>query len=224
MKPDAASAGDRFGHWAVVGTPWKDGKYIKVPLECQGGHCDRTRRVSNLDNLKSGKSTGCRKCASTKYETPHWLRERTKAMVQRCTNPNHSHYWTYGGRGIEFRFESPQAAAEWIEQNLGLYKDMEIDRIDADGHYEPGNLQWVTARENKEKARRTRHSEGVPTFYKGQQWPLSVPTVRRLMHEGLGRPAIIAHAKHVVATKSSHRWQVVEMRLRAMGELPSLTS
>jgi hypothetical protein len=63
----------------------------------------------------------------------------------------------YGGRGIEFRFSSVKEAGLWIMQNLGLHKELELDRINTNGHYEPGNLVWATGRENKSHTRATKH-------------------------------------------------------------------
>ena len=59
----------------------------------------------------------------------------------RCTNPSYSNYADYGGRGIEFKFES---FGEFI-QHLGPRPDgLSLDRIDNDGDYEAGNVRWAT--------------------------------------------------------------------------------
>ena len=70
-------------------------------------------------------------------------------MIQRCNNKNHKEYHRYGGRGII-------VCESWGESFLSFFADMglkpfskaQIDRIDNDGNYEPGNCRWVTPKEN----------------------------------------------------------------------------
>lgn len=90
-------------------------------------------------------------------ETPAWLILRAKSMKARCSQPSHLAWPDYGGRGIEFRFPSPRACAEWVVQNLGLPKqdrNTQLDRVDNEGHYEPGNLRWASKALNCNNTRR----------------------------------------------------------------------
>ena len=76
--------------------------------------------------------------------------DRVLAWFQRCNNPNDKSYHNYGGRGIECRFSSVKEGVEYVKTHLPheTYYKLDIDRINNDGHYEPGNLRLVTRKEN----------------------------------------------------------------------------
>jgi hypothetical protein len=90
------------------------------------------------------------------------LLARWTDMCRRCNDAQHPDYPHYGGRGIKvcrewdnsnlFGFEVFKA---YLIVNLGLpLEDMSIDRIDVNGDYEPGNIQWGTAKEQRLNQRR----------------------------------------------------------------------
>ena len=69
----------------------------------------------------------------------------------RCTRPNHIDFYLYGGRGIEFKFNSFN---EWLNE-LGprpskLYS---VDRINNNGHYEVGNVRWASSKQQRNNQR-----------------------------------------------------------------------
>lgn len=79
------------------------------------------------------------------------LRDCWYGMMRRCYLPTHRCFKWYGKRGIRVckewidsfaRFES------WAIAN-GWSAELEIDRRDNDGNYEPGNCRFVTHRENQ---------------------------------------------------------------------------
>ncbi len=73
---------------------------------------------------------------------------------RRCTDPNNPNWKNYGGRGIKFLFES-------FEQFMFVLGNRpspqhSLDRFpNNDGHYEPGNVRWATAKEQQANRRCT---------------------------------------------------------------------
>lgn len=78
------------------------------------------------------------------------LTERMQYAKRRCEAPSCPGYKTYGARGIKFQFKDVKTSVLWVLENLShpSYDGLEIDRIDNDGHYEPGNLQLSTRQVN----------------------------------------------------------------------------
>lgn len=70
-------------------------------------------------------------------------------MIRRCTNPNDDSWFKYGGRGIG-------VCQRWRDSYADFLVDVgrkpspkhSLDRYpDNNGHYEPGNVRWATAKE-----------------------------------------------------------------------------
>ena len=61
---------------------------------------------------------------------------------RRCNNPNSLSYKWYGGRGIRCKFTSFDEFFACVGKRPS--KRHSLDRIDNNGHYEKGNVQWAT--------------------------------------------------------------------------------
>lgn len=78
-------------------------------------------------------------------------------MRRRCLNTNKHDYKNYGGRGI-------RVCAEWLEYlpfrnwaiDNGYRDDLQIDRMDNNGNYEPNNCRWTTNEINSQNTRSNR--------------------------------------------------------------------
>jgi hypothetical protein len=75
-------------------------------------------------------------------------------MRARCSNPNKPDWPRYGGRGIRVcdRWRSFEAFLADVGERPR--SDLQLDRIDNDGHYEPGNVRWATRSEQMANRRR----------------------------------------------------------------------
>jgi hypothetical protein len=103
-------------------------------------------KVTTLADLPLGRKRTHERHGLTK--TP--IHMRWVGLVGRCTQPTHTRYKYYGGRGITI-------CDRWRFSLLAFLEDMgypptpkhEIDRIDNNKGYEPGNCHWVTHGENQ---------------------------------------------------------------------------
>jgi len=82
----------------------------------------------------------------------------------RCTNANNVGYAFYGGRGIQFQFESFDQFISHIGPKPS--PELTLDRIENAGHYAVGNVRWAT-RIQQANNRRPRGVETKPRKDRG---------------------------------------------------------
>jgi len=78
-----------------------------------------------------------------------------RLMKRRCNNPKDPHYYLYGGRGVKVcdEWQKSDNFLKWAYAN-GYADNLELDRKDPDGDYEPNNCRWVTHAENIKRKRK----------------------------------------------------------------------
>lgn len=131
--------------------------------------CECGRETSpSVTNLVGGvtRSCGCLqkehasrigKSLATHGLTDHPHYARWNNIRARCDKPQDHHYKYYGGRGIRMCDEWYDVASfiTYLESELGPCPEgWSLDRIDNNGHYEPGNVRWadsVTQRHNQRR-------------------------------------------------------------------------
>ena len=207
-KPEMV--GEQYG-WVKIISPEKrwnrNWNSCYVLTECQGRG---SIKWQNRTNLTRGVSKGCQNCSQPR-RIPRWLDRRLTAAKQRCENPNDPEYRNYGARGIRFAFSSVLEAGLYLIREFGIPdRALEIDRIDNEGDYAPGNLRFATRAENMANRRIT-----VLSRYDPEYWPYAETVVRRKLAQGLSREQIIQDAETAVFEKRKN-WRYIEARLEFM--------
>ena len=157
--------GNRYNSLVALNFSHKDSRRKTYwDFQCDCGNIKTLRK----DQVKNGsiKSCGClkkkqdeinlnRNGTKPMYDDIGKLSDctiynRWKGMKRRCYDVHFKQYKDYGGRGISVCDEwlyNFRAFYDWAITH-GFSEELEIDRIDNDGNYEPSNCRWVTHKEN----------------------------------------------------------------------------
>lgn len=172
QRAASISPGDCFGRLSVVRALPRNKHGQRVWLcRCACGE----EAVVTQSNLRRGQvSCGCIKAEVARRRITHghaqvgrvtreysvWL-----MMKDRCLNPDSRGFYNYGARGI-------RVCCRWQDSFEAFLADLgprpssghSLERLDVNGHYEPGNVVWATKHQQAANTRRNRF-----VTYQGQR-------------------------------------------------------
>ncbi len=180
MAKQTVAVGKRYGRLMIIGLGNQQNGYMDRAM-CECGTVKTVRR----SDLQSGRTSSCgclrRETATrtgaairTHGQSKNPLYHLWHAMIARCHNPAHAAYRYYGARGVKvcdrWRESFEAFAADMGARPVGL----ELDRIDSEGDYKPGNVRWMNRRMQKmNRAKRSDHYEPRPIEWNGQTYAIS---------------------------------------------------
>ena len=172
--------GEQFGKLIVVKPlPMKPRRMWFCQCECGN------TTTLHTGALRSGNTKSCG-CASP-FAKKHGfagtrLEKKYFDMKRRCYSPKSASFPYYGGRGIEVCEQwrcKPSAFYAWALVN-GFEPGLELDRIDVDGNYSPGNCRFVTHQVNSRNRRCVKNSIAL----KARKVGLKPETVHSRLNRG----------------------------------------
>ena len=159
-KPLNTLQGQRFGYLVALYPGAKVDKHRAWVCKCDCGKEKTIREFVLLNGTV--KSCGCHQYDGLKVRFVKHDMSRTReyriwlGIRRRCNDPKHPGYKNYGGRGIRICKLYDDSFEEFIKE-VGLCPkpNYTVDRINNEGHYEPGNLHWVSMKRNMRNRRNT---------------------------------------------------------------------
>lgn len=175
FKPFPVAVGTQQGDLTVVSWEQEIGKDgsgqgWNPRVRCACGWEGMVHR-SNFINKKTQRCGNCARKQSAKTRKQYWgyadivpddstrerLLNRISSCINRCEIPTSSQYANYGGRGIRVYKEWTKDRRAFLQYIVSLpgwdNPLLELDRIDNERGYEPGNLQWSTRYDNASNRR-----------------------------------------------------------------------
>lgn len=162
--------GYKIGRLTVVSEAYKYKSAYYWNCICECGNKTVVLGISLRRKREPTQSCGCLNAERTReVNTKHGLHGTRIAsihqdMKSRCTNPNNTYYYNYGGRGITLCDEWGSLAVfgEWALSH-GYTEGLTIERLDVNKGYSPENCKWIPSSEQKfNKRYPARNTSGYP--------------------------------------------------------------
>lgn len=130
----------------------KNGKYIRNQCrECHNAVVRNWYYANRVQRLKQ--------CKRYYGSLSGYLRTVFNHAKYRCDNPKATGYEHWGGRGIKCLFTSFEQFFKYVTLTLGFdsmkkLANLDLDRINNNGHYAPNNIQFVSRSKNLKNRRK----------------------------------------------------------------------
>jgi hypothetical protein len=186
-------------------------------------YCKAIFKSANRDMRRGDvQSCGCyRRTLKSAYK--HGLSENKlykiwSVMRQRCSNPKNKGYKNYGGRGIavcEDWNNTFMSFYNWAVLN-GYSENLQIDRINNDGNYEPSNCRWITRRVNTQNSRliKSNNTSGYRGVIRsGSRWKAVIRSNNIFYYIGsfkLIEDAALAYNNWIIEYKTNHPLNIIK--------------
>jgi len=143
--------------------------------------CGSTKEI-NLTNVRMGytRSCGCLNLERITIhgKSDHWLYSTYCGIKARCSNTTYKRFPDYGGRGIKCEFDTFECFYNYVSKLPNFKKvkkeKLSINRIDNDGNYAVGNLEWSSQRKQEANKRISKNNtsgvEGVSFCKRNKRW------------------------------------------------------
>lgn len=211
--------GERFAHVTVIG--FAGIKMVKPPgtqriwkCRCDCGE-EFTRAIPSSDKARNAMTCGCARVESarkrfTKHR--HTIEQKPlytvwAGMKARCRDVSNSHYRFYGGRGIVVCDRWLDFHNFFCDMSEGYRPGVQLDRINVDGNYEPGNVRWATKEEQSINRRNSCWITINGDRKHINEWSklsgLHPETIRRRFKTGVTGMDILSHIRLPRRTKSN---------------------
>lgn len=147
--------------------------------------CDcggRAKATANSISRQQRKSCGCDRRAKFPPEYSVW-----KGMIQRCLVSSHKFYKNYGGRGILICERWMSFELFFLDMGSRPHAKSQLDRIDNNGDYRPGNCRWASTHDQNRNKRTNRIIEFSGKTMCVADWAVELGLRPTLINQRLSR-------------------------------------